>query len=120
MATMKSAKTEAEQNLERYLQDGFRDRPDGQVELCCPPAVEAAVFQLGPKLDLFAEIPALDTPALWLHAGRGNFPKELVERAAARSPAIELETLELGHLMAMTHPEEIGDRVLAWSAPQSG
>lgn len=102
--------------LERYLQDGFRDRDDGRVELCCPPAVEAAVFQLGPKLDLFTELASLVTPTLWLYAGRGNFPEELVKRAASGSPAVQLERLELGHLMAMTHPDELGDRLLAWDS----
>lgn len=102
--------------LDAYLQHGFRDRADGQVELKCAPAVEASVFQLGPRFDLFEEIPRLAVPALWLHAGLGNFPLPLVERAAGLNDRIRLESLETGHLMAMTDPEVVSERLLAWAA----
>ena len=101
--------------LDLYLRDGFRDLEDGRVELKCPPEVEAAVSQAGPRLDLFAEIPSLRTPALWLHAGRGNFALALVERAAALSDVIDLVSLDASHLMAMTDPDAIAERILAWS-----
>jgi pimeloyl-ACP methyl ester carboxylesterase len=100
--------------LEAYLRDGFRDREDGRVELCCAPEIEAAVFQLGPRLDLFADLPALQTPTLWLHAGQGNFSLDLVERAAASSDAVLLESLDVDHLVAMTAPDLVVSRVLDW------
>ncbi len=102
--------------LETYLREGFRDREDGQVELKCDPEVEASVFELGTDFDLFQEIPALETPALWIHAGQGNFPLGLIERAAGQSDEITLESLELDHLMAMTAPDAVADLVLAWTA----
>jgi pimeloyl-ACP methyl ester carboxylesterase len=106
--------------LDLYLRDGFRDLADGSVELKCPPQVEAAVYQAGPHTDLFAEIPSLRTPALWLHAGRGNFALELIERAAASSPYIELASLDAGHLMLMTDPDDIARRLLAWMSLATG
>ena len=37
--------------LAGYVQWGFRDRPDGQVELACPPEVEAWFFECGTRPD---------------------------------------------------------------------
>jgi pimeloyl-ACP methyl ester carboxylesterase len=101
--------------LDLYLLDGFRDLDDGTVGLKCPPQVEAAIFEAGPRFDLFQELPSLVTPALWLHAGQGAFPAELVARAAALSDAIECVTLDQGHLMLMTAPAEIAERLI-WFA----
>jgi pimeloyl-ACP methyl ester carboxylesterase len=106
--------------LEGYLRDGFRDREDGQVELCCAPEIEASIFELGPRLDLFAEIPSLRVPTLWLHAGRGNFPLPMVEQATALSDAITLESWDAGHLMAMTDPDRVAERLLAFGETHAG
>ena len=103
-----------EDAFDRYLRDGLRDREDGQVELRCAPEVEAAVFQLGPKLDLAPAFAALDVPTLWLHAAKGNFPLDFVERVATSSAAVVLESLPVAHLLAMTHPAQVADRLLAW------
>jgi pimeloyl-ACP methyl ester carboxylesterase len=100
--------------LEAYLARGFRDRPDGQIELACPGEVEAAVYEAGRGFDAWKDAAALARPTLLLHAGRGSFPRALAERLAALSPAIELESLDAPHLMAMTIPDRIGDRVLDW------
>ena len=37
--------------LAGYVRWGFRDRPDGQVELSCPPEVEAWFFECGTRPD---------------------------------------------------------------------
>jgi len=37
--------------LAGYVRWGFRDRPDGQVELACPPEVEAWFFECGTRPD---------------------------------------------------------------------
>jgi pimeloyl-ACP methyl ester carboxylesterase len=100
--------------LEAYLARGFRDRPDGQIELACPGEVEAAVYEAGRGFDAWKDAAALARPTLLLHAGRGSFPRALAERLAALSPAIELESLDAPHLMAMTIPDRIADRVLDW------
>jgi hypothetical protein len=34
--------------LDAYLRYGVTDRPDGQVELACPPEVEAEIFEMTP------------------------------------------------------------------------
>jgi len=102
--------------LELYLAHGFRDRPDGQIELKCPGAVEAAVYESGRRFDAWRDASELTRPALMLHAGRGNFPRALAERLAGRTKSIELRSLDEPHLMAMTQPDLIADDVLAWAA----
>jgi hypothetical protein len=37
--------------LAGYVRWGFRDRPDGRVELACPPEVEAWFFECGTRSD---------------------------------------------------------------------
>lgn len=103
--------------LELYLRYGFRDRPDGQIELKCPGAVEGAVYESGARFDAWRDAAETRVPTLLLHAGLGNFPRAVDERFAARSGAIELRTLEAPHLMAMTCPDRIADDVLAWATP---
>jgi len=98
--------------LDGYLARGFHDRPDGQIELACPGAVEASIYEAGGRFDAWKDAAALGRPALMLHAGRGNFPRALAERLAALSPWIELRTLDEPHLMAMTAPDEIADLLL--------
>jgi lipase len=100
--------------LEGYLAHGFHDRPDGQIELACPGLVEAAVYEAGQKFDAWKAAASLTRPALLLHALKGNFPRALVDRLAARAPAVELRSLELPHLMAMTDPDEVADEFLGW------
>ena len=36
----------APEALAAYVRWGFHDRPDGQVELACPPEVEATIFEV--------------------------------------------------------------------------
>jgi pimeloyl-ACP methyl ester carboxylesterase len=102
--------------LELYLAHGFRDRPDGQIELKCPGAVEAAVYESGRRFDAWADAARLTRPTLLLHAGKGNFPRVLAERLAQSSRSIELRGLDAPHLLAMTIPDPIADDLFAWLA----
>ena len=109
----------AEGVLDRYLEDGFHEAADGSVELACPPRVEAAIYQAGPRSDLFEPLRTLEVPTLWLHAAAGNFPFELAQRAAGACPSVELRSLPLAHLMPMTHPQEIARQILDWCVPDA-
>src|SRR5262245_55938374 len=71
--------------MELYLTHGFFDRPDGQIELKCPGAVEAAVYESGARFDAWRDSKETYVPTLLLHAGRGNFPRAVDERFASRS-----------------------------------
>jgi pimeloyl-ACP methyl ester carboxylesterase len=101
--------------LELYLAHGFHDRADGQIELACPGAIEASVYEAGRRFDAWKAAEELTRPTLLLHAGRGNFPLPVVQRLAALSPQIELRSLDEQHLMAMTQPDGVADQILGWA-----
>jgi pimeloyl-ACP methyl ester carboxylesterase len=91
--------------LDLYVHDGLRERADGSVELKCPGAVEAAVFEQGEALDLAAWTQGLAQPALWLWAERGNFPIALYEALAGSMARARVERVAAGHLIPMERPE---------------
>ncbi|HXV37010.1 MAG TPA: alpha/beta fold hydrolase, partial [Myxococcota bacterium] len=59
--------------LELYLAEGLADRADGQVELKCTAAVEAAVFEATGSFDLWSCEGRLRAPTLIERAARGVF-----------------------------------------------
>jgi hypothetical protein len=64
--------------LAAYVRWGFRDRPDGQVELACPPEVEAWYFEGGGADDggtaAFAHLSSLSAPATIVCGDHSNLP----------------------------------------------
>ena len=106
--------------LDLYVQDGLRERGDGSVELKCPGADEAAVFEQGETLDLDAWTAGLSAPALWLWAARGNFSRTRYEALAATMRRARVVPVAAGHLIPMERPELVAEaarRLLATPAP---
>jgi pimeloyl-ACP methyl ester carboxylesterase len=101
--------------LELYAEAGFRDRPDGQVELKCSGGVEAAVFSRAASLDLYTEARALGVPGVLLHAARGDFALADYRALAAHSHWLRVESLDSGHLAPMIDPAQVAERVRAFS-----
>jgi len=91
--------------IELYLLDGMHDRPDGALELKCPGAIEAAVFAGSSHIDVFALAERVRTPALLLHAARGDFPLPLYEMVAASMANAHVEDVDAGHLIPMERPD---------------
>ncbi len=98
--------------IDLYALDGLRELPDGSVELKCPGAVEAAVFQNGGSIDVAALIEGISTPTLWLAADQGNFPLEIATRLASTMAEARIECLDAGHLVPMEQPELVVDACL--------
>ncbi|MDJ0869979.1 MAG: alpha/beta hydrolase [Myxococcota bacterium] len=91
--------------LDLYVEDGLRERADGQVELKCPGAVEAAVFSQSRGIDVFDLARRATVPTWWLWAARGDFPRPLHERVAAAMADAHFVDVDSGHLVPMEHPE---------------
>lgn len=100
--------------LDAYVEHGLRERPDGQVELACPGAVEAAVFAAAHGFDV-RELAqrAASVPATVLWARYGDFPRPLFERLFAALPHARLVDAEAGHLVPMERPELVVREVAA-------
>lgn len=93
--------------LRLYVDEGMRDREDGQAELKCDPKVEAAVFDGAGIVDIFDVAEKIEAPTLMLRAGRGYFPMALYEQVAAAIPDAKLLELDIDHLMPMQNPPEL-------------
>ena len=79
--------------LAGYVRWGFRDRPDGQVELSCPPEVEAWYFE-GNGDDqgaagAFAQLSSFSAPATVVCAGDSDLPP-MMFTAQAEALGVEL------------------------------
>jgi pimeloyl-ACP methyl ester carboxylesterase len=102
--------------LDLYVEHGFRERPDGQVELRCAPEVEGALFALAPRLDLFADAPALRVPGALMRAERGDFSPESAQRLVAAAPGLALWPIDCAHLAPMTEPQALAAELRAFYA----
>jgi pimeloyl-ACP methyl ester carboxylesterase len=102
--------------LDLYALDGLREAQGVGVALKCPGAVEAAVFGASGGFDVFAAARGTTTPALWLWAARGSFPRPLYEELAGSMAAARVETLDCGHLVPMERPEWVVDAVCRFAA----
>jgi len=87
--------------LDLYLAEALADRADGQVELKCPPAVEAAIFAHGPGVDIWQLAARVKTATLILWAERGSFPPAMHRDVASRMPDARVHALPAGHMMPM-------------------
>lgn len=100
---------------ELYARWGLRERPDGQVELKCPPALEAAVFENGGTLFPLDEVHRIQAPTLFVHADRGTFTLEAYRLLAERMPRASVESHGLGHLMVMEDPRAVVEIALSFA-----
>lgn len=100
------------QAFELYLEHGLRDRPDGDLELCCPPEVEATIFEQTAGLDIFQLAKNVLCPVQVVHASLGVFPISLFREMASVFPQGSLISLEGGHLLPMESPELTAELLL--------
>jgi pimeloyl-ACP methyl ester carboxylesterase len=104
------------ESFDLYLEEGLGDREDGQVELKCPPEVEAAVFANGRHFDLWSVAARVTTPTRLLWAAQGDFPRFLFANMEEHmSPHAELMEVDAGHLMPMERPECVVDAVRSFA-----
>jgi pimeloyl-ACP methyl ester carboxylesterase len=90
----------APEALAAYIAWGTVDRPDGQVELACPPVVEAAIFSSPPARRgvhaAWEHLPDLTASAAVLAGDRSFIPLERFEAVAAAA-GVPLTTVTGDH-----------------------
>jgi pimeloyl-ACP methyl ester carboxylesterase len=83
-----------------YVRWGFRDRPDGDVELSCPPEVEAWFFECGTRPDgapaSFDHLASLHARATLVCADGTDLPDGMFAAQAERA-GVDLVTVEGTH-----------------------
>lgn len=86
--------------LAGYVEWGFRDRPDGQVELSCPPEVEAWFFECGTRPDgapaSFEHLASLHADVTIVCADGTDLPDGMFAAQAARA-GVDLITVHGSH-----------------------
>jgi hypothetical protein len=79
----------APEALEAYVRWGFVDRPDGQVELACPPEAEATLFEVTANDDgapaAWRHLAALSAPATVLAGTHSDLPVDWFRAQAERA-----------------------------------
>lgn len=102
--------------LDLYLDEGFRERDDGQVELRCSSEVEAAVFagSGATELDIYGQAERLAVPALLVWARQGSFDRSVYEKLCGLAPDMRIEDAPYGHLLPMEAPEAVAEMLVAF------
>jgi pimeloyl-ACP methyl ester carboxylesterase len=92
--------------LRQYVEHGFADRPDGGVELKCPPESEASMYSAGlPRLLSEELLRRVRCPALLLRSEESPvFTQVIAERTAALLPDCRVSALPGGHFAPFEHP----------------
>lgn len=92
--------------IDLYVDHGLRLRADGQVELKCPGAVEAAIYGASSRPDV-ADLArrASKVPATVLWAENGDFTRPVYERVFGPLPSVEIVDVPCGHLVPMERPD---------------
>lgn len=101
--------------LELYLEEGMADRADGQVELKCPGAIEATVFESSQGLDVYSIAEQASVPTRMLWASGGQFPRVAFEQLASCMSDADVRDLEAGHLAVMEQPERVYEAVVEFA-----
>jgi len=90
----------APESLAAYVQWGFVDRDDGQVELACPPEVEATIFEVSGEPPgapaAWRHLDGMTAPSTIARGDHSDLPGEWFAIQAARAGG-ELVTLPGGH-----------------------
>ncbi|MBV1881919.1 MAG: alpha/beta hydrolase [Pseudomonadales bacterium] len=92
-----------------YLKYGMQDRADGEVELSCPPEVEASIFEYTGSVDVFELACNIKCPLQLVKATGGMFPIELYKGFIKQVPNGQLIEMEGGHLLPMERTEKTAE-----------
>ncbi len=95
-----------------YLEYGFRDLPDGTVELACLPEVEATIFEQTVGINIFDCASRISCPIQVVHASGGHFPIALYQELARLCPQGEFASVVGGHLLPMEVPGQTAELLL--------
>lgn len=104
----------SEATLWAFVNHGARELPDGTVELKCPPAIEAQMYQHDPELDLIATFTAADASFRAIRAGESDrFNLTAAERLCAEARDFRLYSMPgVSHFAPMERPHDVAQLAL--------
>jgi pimeloyl-ACP methyl ester carboxylesterase len=107
-----------EEFVRLYVDHGVADRPDGQVELRCPGAIEAQVYAEAAMTDGFALLERLAVPTLVVRGERspGLGEREMAETGRRLAQATLHTVPRAGHFAPMERSAEVGEVIASFLA----
>jgi pimeloyl-ACP methyl ester carboxylesterase len=92
-----------------YIEEGTVLRADGHIELKCPGAIEAQVYEMAPRLDGFGILGQVTIPVLLLRGESSEaFPETSATYAHSLLPHAELKTIARStHFVPMERPDAV-------------
>jgi pimeloyl-ACP methyl ester carboxylesterase len=107
-----------EEFVRLYVDHGVADRPDGQVQLCCPRDVEATIFSLGVLSDSFGFLERLAVPTLLIRgADSPSLPQASATEAMRRLPDGRVLSVERsGHFVPQERSALVMDAIAEFLA----
>ncbi len=100
--------------LRAYIDHGFRDRPDGTVELACSPEFEARTFEQH-RTGAADAAAQMTVPLVVAVGGDDTVPVKAAVEAAKRNPRLELLRYpDLTHFGPLEAPEQIAFDIARW------
>jgi pimeloyl-ACP methyl ester carboxylesterase len=97
-----------------YVDGGFHATDDGEVELACPPEIEAGTFDTGGLHTTWDVLPDIEVPVLVIAGMVHPFqPSSIAAQIAQRLPNSRyLEDSSMDHFGPMTHPEQVASLIV--------
>ena len=97
----------SEESLWAYINGGFHGRDDGQVELACPPEVEALYYLIETPDDVWERMARLKMPVTLVAAEQSD--RFRVENPTTQEflhtvPGVKLKTIPGGHFVVQEDP----------------
>lgn len=100
--------------LDIYVSYGFRDLPDGGVELKCEPETEARCFEAALQTGVFARLHEIKCPVTVVASGDGGFPAQIAPQVADGLADGRLERHDdLTHFGPMEDPDAVAESILS-------
>ena len=93
--------------LDLYVKHGFRDAPDGGIELKCPGWVEAQGYEVSPTTNPWPHLETVRNPVLLVRAGTSRLFSEAIanDLAATLPNARVLSIADRSHALPMEDPQ---------------
>ncbi len=105
-----------DENLRIFLQHALADRPDGKVELKCPPDIEGRFYVAPVDVDVVQSMTCITCPTKLVWGTESERFTTALPMVAAFIDKTHCETGQVpgGHFSVVQHPREVAESVLAF------
>jgi pimeloyl-ACP methyl ester carboxylesterase len=103
--------------LDDYVRAGFRDSPEGGVELCYSKDWEARIFEITPA-SVWSELRRVQAPVLFLRGASSDTFLSAAAKRASRElvDATVIELPDTSHFLPMEQPRRVARAIVDWHA----